>query len=139
MVLIGTTAISNAANAPTFIPFTGDPLQTYESNTIGGNSYRIVSTNKDGIVRLSADLGDITRISVKYGLDYEKVLSTLYCESNLRHYGVFGDQGRAYGIAQFHYPTFKRYCSGNYYDMYDQLECFGKMISKGLQNHWTCY
>ena len=34
-------------------------------------------------------------------------LSILTCESGIRHAGVWGDQGRSYGIAQFQKRTFE--------------------------------
>ena len=75
----------------------------------------------------------------KYLINYEEIYQTIICESNFRHEGVFGDSGKAYGIAQFHKPTFDGFCEGDYYNMEDQLECMAKMFSNNLQSHWTCF
>ncbi|QGH73346.1 MAG: transglycosylase-like protein [Siphoviridae sp. cttb18] len=77
--------------------------------------------------------------SVVYELNREKLYSTINCESTFRHEGLFGDSGKAYGIAQFHKPTFDLFCDGEYTDQNDQLFCFAKMVKEGLGSHWTCY
>lgn len=77
--------------------------------------------------------------SVVYGVSLNDLNRTVQCESGFRHEGLFGDGGRAYGIAQFHAPTFKQYCEGEYKDMHDQLWCMAEMFSQHQQHHWTCF
>lgn len=82
--------------------------------------------------------------SVLYGVDYDKLATTIQQESEFKHEGVFGDYDklgipRAYGIAQFHRDTFNRYCSGEYKNMDDQLHCMVYMFSIGQQAQWSGY
>jgi len=60
------------------------------------------------------------------------------CESSWNTNAV-GDSGLAFGLAQFHKPTFLAFCEGNYYNPFNQLKCFTQMMSKGLGRHWTCF
>ena len=78
-------------------------------------------------------------IAEEYGLDESQLLYTIACESSFRHTGVYGDSGLAYGLAQFHKPTFDGYCNGDYYSAKDQLECMAQMWSAGQQRHWSCW
>ena len=93
--------------------------------------------------RMGIDMNDakvvLGEVSVKYGADYDSLYRTIQCESGFRNDGVFGDSGKAYGIAQFHLPTFKQFCTGDYTNMRDQLDCMAKMFSQNLQSHWTCF
>jgi hypothetical protein len=79
-------------------------------------------------------------ISQEYGLDETQLLTTIQCESGFS-YDPDGhnDGGLAYGVAQFHKPTFKQYCQGDYYSAKDQLRCLAEMWVDGEQGHWSCY
>jgi hypothetical protein len=69
----------------------------------------------------------------------DQILNTVFCESSFR-YNAVGDGGLAYGIAQFHKPTFDEFCEGNYYSTKDQLQCMLKMWeTPKLKLHWSCY
>jgi len=87
----------------------------------------------------------IVYVSQKYLVDESQLMQTIKCESGFRHAGVFGDKSEitgeflAYGIAQFHKPTFDRYCAGSYYSAKDQLTCMAEMLKKGLGSNWTCW
>lgn len=80
----------------------------------------------------------IVFISDKYGLNETELYQTLKCESGFR-FDAVGDNGKAKNVAQFHLPTFKKYCSGDYNSAKDQLICMAQMWQKGLQRHWTCW
>lgn len=67
----------------------------------------------------------------------DQILNTVQCESSFR-YNVYGDGGLAFGVAQFHKPTFDGYCNGDYYSTKDQLTCMIKMFRAGQSYHWTC-
>lgn len=80
----------------------------------------------------------------EYGNSPSVSVAVLICESNLRHEGVYGDKGNAYGIAQFWASTFRTFkmLAGmdlDYKDMDDQIELFSWAMANGKQNHWTCY
>jgi len=79
----------------------------------------------------------------KYGVNPKIVENVAFCESTLR-YNAVGDGGHAYGILQFHKPTFlqfeKKYGEDlNYNSSYDQAKLASKMIKDGYGSHWTCY
>lgn len=78
------------------------------------------------------------QFAVKYGGNYYELYKVVQCESSWRD-DVYGDGGRAFGLAQFHKPTFEQYCEGDYCNAYDQLECMTIMIKDGLGRHWTCW
>lgn len=83
--------------------------------------------------------------SLAYGLDPMLALDVLKCESGLHHAGIYGDGGKAYGIAQFHKGTFNwfkdlagrpdlSYTSGT-----DQVELFVWSLMSGKGRSWTCW
>ena len=76
-------------------------------------------------------------IAEKYGLNEKRFLKLIYCESTFDENAI-GDNGKAFGLLQFHKPTFNQYCEGDYYNMNDQLNCAAKMIKNGLSYKWSC-
>ena len=76
-------------------------------------------------------------LSQAYKINYSQFYSVIECESAFRL--LYGDSGRAFGIAQFHKDTFNTYCKGNYYNSYDQLTCMAQMVSQGKARQWTCF
>lgn len=77
-------------------------------------------------------------VAVQYGLEEELLIRTLECESNFR-YNAVGDNGKAVGVAQFHFPTWAMYCAGDYYSARDQLICMSEMWQRNLEYHWSCW
>ena len=127
----------NAYNGYTLLIQDGNPLISCSTIRFKGTERGLgeaigVGTLSDRIKRA------IAVISEKYGLDYKQIYDTIECESGFKH-DIYGDGLLAYGVAQFHKPTFEKYCQGDYYDMYDQLDCLGLMWSRGLQSQWSCY
>lgn len=67
----------------------------------------------------------------------------IQCESSCRH-DVYGDHGKAYGIAQFHRPTFNEFKKRagrpelKYKCEEDQIWLLKWALRNGLENHWTC-
>jgi hypothetical protein len=81
----------------------------------------------------------ISYIASKYSLDESELSRVINCESSYRTTAI-GDGGLAYGLLQFHKPTFDGFCEGDYYSAKDQLECAGKMFqTPKLKLHWSCY
>lgn len=74
----------------------------------------------------------------------EQILAVIACESSGRHEGIWGDNGRSYGIAQIQKPTWN-YLSGmagikgNWKDKQDQIRLLEWAIQNGHGKHWTCY
>lgn len=72
--------------------------------------------------------------------------SIIACESGWRHDGVWGDHGRAYGIAQFHETTFYElakkygYVGGHWQNLQDQITVLDLAILNGdAEKHWACW
>lgn len=70
-------------------------------------------------------------------------LDTINCESQW-NITALGDSGKAYGLAQFHEPTFNQFRDESNLDVYydgakDQLELMAWAFQNGLQSHWTCF
>jgi hypothetical protein len=91
-----------------------------------------------------SDLQGIIK-SLQYDLHVEKKkLEILSCESGFRHDGIFGDNGKSYGIAQFKQKTFVylRGLSGNmklkYMNKEDQKWLLDWAIRNGQVHNWTC-
>lgn len=66
------------------------------------------------------------------------------CESGWKHEGVFGDNGKAYGIAQFHKSTWdwlnkQRSTNLDYYSMEDQIDMLVFALTNGYGKFWTCF
>ena len=79
-------------------------------------------------------------LASEYGINQDAMTATIKCESGFSaNPAGSNDHGLAFGVAQFHKPTFQRYCSGKYYSATDQLVCFAEMLKKGLGDQWTCW
>ena len=117
------------------------------SITIGG----IIANNGNSDLFISSNQGIeftdyenpksvVSYYSVIYDVNASTMLGTVNCESGFKHEGLYGDGGRAYGISQFHRPTFEQFCPDlNYDKMQDQLQCMARMFSDDQQSHWTCF
>lgn len=75
-------------------------------------------------------LKDFTR--QKYPDKAELLIDLAFCESSLRHEGIWGDVYQSYGLFQFQKPTFYHFCDGDWKDKEDQLDCAVRMIEMGL-------
>ena len=86
---------------------------------------------------LKLALGSFIR---KYGGNYALMIQCIQNESgwSINPKGS-NDSGLAFGIAQFHKPTFDSNCQGDYKNPYDQLECFVKMNASGPNHNWSCW
>uniref|UniRef100_A0A6M3Y432 Transglycosylase n=1 Tax=viral metagenome TaxID=1070528 RepID=A0A6M3Y432_9ZZZZ len=78
--------------------------------------------------------------SDKYGVDYDFLNYVFNCECNFNkpNEECLGDRGLAYGRAQFHKPTFKMYCGGDYYSEQDQIFCATRLFLEGKGYLWSC-
>lgn len=85
----------------------------------------------------------VERYTRVYGVKSEEVLKVLTCESNLQIGAIYGDGGAAYGIAQFHKPTFDLFSKElgkklDYYSYQDQIELISWAFAHNKKNHWSC-
>ena len=129
--MIGTFALASIVQAPQ------DSFLYAEEYVIVDNTSISSLSNMTGI-NTNDPKWILGKYVAKYRGDYDYLSKVIMCESGFRHDGVFGDSGKAYGIAQFHEPTFLRYCSGDWKNMDNQLDCFTRMMTSGLQSNWTC-
>lgn len=128
LVLLGTLAWISYVKAITINDYTGNSRETE------------ILDDVPPCVESKTDLYKIAlrQYSQQYGVDYDLLYEIVQCESSWNDKAV-GDNGKAYSLAQFHRPTFDRFCEGEYENPFNQLECMAKMFSEGLQDHWTCY
>lgn len=75
---------------------------------------------------------------------YGEMYAVLQCESGFLHDNIYGDGGRAYGIAQFHKPTWERFnkmrgTNLDYKNMDDQINMFVWAFNNNLKEHWSCF
>lgn len=85
----------------------------------------------------------LNEVPKKYGVNPVIVQKVAFCESSYR-YNVYGDGGHAYGVLQFHKPTFEQFEKKygeelNYDSSLDQTKLASQMIRDGYGSHWTCY
>lgn len=79
-----------------------------------------------------------------YGVPRPVALGVARCESEFRA-DVYGDGGKAYGVFQFHKPTFTEFAkkfgdeSLEYKNLEHNVELAMWAISQGKGHHWTCY
>ena len=77
--------------------------------------------------------------------DFVEMAATIQGESGFRHEGIYGDQGKAYGIGQFHEPTFYGFAKemglegAEYKALDDQLKVMAWAFTQGEEKkrHWT--
>ena len=73
------------------------------------------------------------------------LISIAECESSMRHEGIYGDSGLAYGLMQFHEETFNEFKRRagmedlEYRNMADQVKLTAWALKNGLGEHWSCY
>lgn len=83
--------------------------------------------------------------ALAYGIDPVLAVEVLKCESGFNHEGLYGDGGRAYGVAQFHKGTFEWFKKDagrpdlEYTSATDQIELFAWAVKNGRASHWTCW
>ncbi|MCK6462842.1 MAG: hypothetical protein L6Q29_03440 [Candidatus Pacebacteria bacterium] len=96
-------------------------------------------------LKLAEILALIKKYSVQYSVSYEELKRVIDCESDFLHEGIYGDNGLAYGIAQFHENTFNLFKKDakmewmEYKDLEDQIQLMAWSFAYGRQNHWTCW
>lgn len=77
--------------------------------------------------------------------DSQLLHKIMTCESGRHHKGVWGDGGKAYGIAQFHEKTFYRFAKEahlknmHWKSRADQIVLLNWALDNGHANSWTCY
>lgn len=83
---------------------------------------------------------EIAAAAAAYGVSYDWLVSTAYCESaGTMDPGITGPRGEQ-GWFQFYPDTFYRIggCWGNPYNAYDSAMCAAKMFAEGYCTHWCC-
>ena len=87
----------------------------------------------------------VDKYAIQYGVNQTIFKKVMYCESGGKPAPKgHNDGGRAYGIMQFHRPTFDSYSKKlgeklDYKSYNDQIKLAAYMFSIGEANHWTAY
>ena len=76
-----------------------------------------------------------------------ETVNLIQCESNNKHYNVWGDDGKAYGRFQFWKPTFYNFVKEagmedmvmDWQNPEHQYRVYRWAYSNGKLKHWTCY
>jgi soluble lytic murein transglycosylase-like protein len=91
----------------------------------------------------------IKKYSEHYDYSEKIALKVASCESEFKPTAL-GDGGKAYGIYQFHKPTFNEFAKKlekleklpekmDYHDTEDNIKLAIWALSKDKGHHWTCY
>ena len=116
--------------------------QTPKIAVLNHNTLRPITTIT---YRENITLGTISTDSLFANLNFKTIIKCLAKYESGYRTDVYGDNGLAYGILQYHRPTFDAFCTGDYYSAIDQLNCCDEMLSRdfSLISHWTtkdlCY
>lgn len=102
-----------------------------------------VPSQPEVYAREKTNLDYLTEYAQQYGVSSKVLYEVIQCESNWKETAV-GDHGLAYGLAQFHEPTFDMFSKQmgmelDYKSPKDQILVMAWAFSKGLEHHWTCY
>lgn len=87
----------------------------------------------------------IERYSCEYDVDKKTIRLIIKGESNFScNPKGHNDGGRAFGVAQFHKPTFQMFSKEmgeqlDYYSCHDQIKLLAWSIANGKGDHWTTY
>lgn len=81
---------------------------------------------------------------IQYGGNFFELAKVIQCESSFNPYPIPGDSGEAFGVAQFHKPTFEAFTKQmgvklDYYNPLDQLRVMVWAFNHGLAHHWSCF
>jgi len=97
---------------------------------------KVECVDKECISNLITHYAKIYKVDPKYAIDIAK------CESMLNPTAV-GDGGLAYGVFQFHKPTFEMFAkkigeSLDYYKTEDNIKLAVWAFANDREFHWTC-
>ena len=89
----------------------------------------VSTTTVDALIHINA---------TKYGVSYEHLYKTLWCESKLVS-GAIGDNGTSFGVAQIHLPAHPDITRAQALDPRFAVAWAAKQFSLGHASAWTCY
>ncbi|MBI3633404.1 MAG: transglycosylase SLT domain-containing protein [Candidatus Vogelbacteria bacterium] len=95
------------------------------------------SKSKDCVVEL------IKKYAEQYGVRVDLAISIADCESDFK-VNARGDSGKAYGIYQFHKPTFDMFSKKlgeklDYFSTEDNIKLAMWAMANDKGFHWSCY
>ena len=85
----------------------------------------------------------IKRYAELYDVSLALAMEVADCESDFRA-DIYGDSGKAYGIYQFHRPTFEMFSKKlgeklDYFDVEDNIRLAIWALANDRGHHWSCY
>lgn len=125
-------------------------LMSSSTTPINNGVYKMVLIEPASPVIIKCDTKEeecIISLIEKYAKEFEyspKLAKAIaYCESNYKETAV-GDKGKAYGIYQFHKPTFKMFAKQkgeelDYYNTEDNIKLAIWALANDKEHHWTCH
>ncbi|HBM45676.1 MAG: hypothetical protein UT05_C0004G0018 [Parcubacteria group bacterium GW2011_GWF2_38_76] len=124
----------------TTVPVTTDMLKIIESDAISPVDMVVVECDakeKECVLSL------IKKYSKEFNYSEKMARAIAYCESNYVP-NARGDNGKAYGVYQFHKPTFEMFSrlkgeKLDYYNPEDNIKLAIWALANDKENHWSCY
>ena len=144
-----TSSLASSALAVEAIPH--PPEKSPQDEKTGENTERddnlgditaLVNTERETLG--VEDIKDLIRqYSAQYAVSAEEMTRVMLCESSGKINAV-GDNGKAYGLFQFHENTFKMFAKDldeelEWKNPEHQIKLASWAFSKGKQTHWTCW
>ncbi len=110
---------------------------------IGIENYEEYSCSKTDEIDKECVVRLIQKYSNQYEVSQKLALDIAACESSLKPTAL-GDGGKAYGIYQFHKPTFELFSKKlgeklNYYNTEDNIKLAIWALANDKGHHWSCY
>jgi len=109
-------------------------------------TFNVQPTQAIAPIRPSTPQELIVSYASQYDTSYEVLLKVAQCESGFKHEQVVGDGGLAYGIFQYHEPTFYMFAELmgkklDYKSLEDQIELTAYIYANypELRSHWSCF
>ena len=125
----------------------GNPAIAIAPNSEEVNFWETIEGNSVGSLNIPINIKvssyaylDAIQAAENEGLNSDWFTKVLNCECNwnLDAKECVGDHGKANNRAQFHETTFNEYCTGDYNNELDQINCAAKLMSNGKSNLWSC-
>lgn len=88
------------------------------------------------IVICAAVIAEISKESLKFGINPREALDIAYCESRYNPFAT-NVKSSAKGVYQFTNRTWEKYCLGNSFDYFDNIKCFMKLYPQN-KSWWQC-
>ena len=141
--LIATGYRIGNVQAPKIIAYSGEDKVWVQGNSVIPYRNAFISTEM-AVLGVLAGGDDINGVLVKIGKNRDLIECLIKNESEGR-IDVYGDARKAFGILQFHFPTFEHFKKKygmeylDYKNPVDQIILCNEMLNNNLGYHWTTF